>query len=92
MDSYKKKSLPFCEISLHEVDCFFGVLFNFMRCHLSINGLNSWANGFLFRRPFPHLYTVGTALFSSSSFGFSGFRFRSFIYLELELGFMQRDK
>lgn len=57
-----------------------------MRFHLSIVGLHSWANGILFGECYP------MHLFSSSSFGISGFKFRSLDHLNLLFFFVQDDK
>lgn len=47
--------------------------FSFMKSHLSTGGLNSWANGILFRKSFPTpLSCRALPMFSSGSFSVSG--------------------
>lgn len=76
------------KIPSHSVAFFSVQLFSLMRLHLSIVGLNAWANGILFRNIILHLCIVGDCLYLHPAVCYFRFYIEVFAPIELVLCWM----
>lgn len=73
MHCWQRRS--FSRLPLYLINCLLcKSFFSFLRSHLLIADLNSWANGVLFRKSFLHPYHVRYSMFSSRFFFSSQFK------------------